>query len=86
MHLAQGWFAGKSWYGTVGYALTGYLSILGVTPQVVRLEVAVPLVRYRNERCLGKALPDYLAEVQGVPSATRLLPPVSLNVTFQQSF
>jgi hypothetical protein len=82
----KGWFAGKSWYGTVGYALTGYLSILGVTPQIIRLELAVPLVRYRNERCLDKALPNYLAEVQGVPDARRLLPPVTVNVTFQQSF
>jgi hypothetical protein len=82
----KGWFAAKSWYGTVGYALTGYLSILGVTPQVVRLELAVPLVRYKNERCLDKALPNYLAEVQGVANANRLLPPVSVNVTFQQSF
>lgn len=82
----KGWFAAKSWYGTVGYALTGYLSILGVTPQVVRLELAVPLVRYKNERCLDQALPNYLAEVQGVPSADRLLPPVSVNLTFQQSF
>ncbi|MBC8068914.1 MAG: hypothetical protein IAG13_11320, partial [Deltaproteobacteria bacterium] len=82
----KGWFAGNSFYGTVGYALTGYLSILGVTPQLVRVEVAVPLVRYRNERCLDEALPDYLAEVQGVDDATRLLPPVTVNLTFEQSF
>jgi hypothetical protein len=82
----KGWFAAKSWYGTVGYALTGYLSILGVTPQIVRLELAVPLVRYKNESCLGKTLPDYLAQVQGVPSAKVLLPPVTVNLTFAQSF
>lgn len=82
----KGWFAANSWYGTVGYALTGYLSILGVTPQLVRLELAVPLVRYQNEKCLDKALPNYLADVQGVPNAKALLPPVTVNLTFQQSF
>ena len=82
----RGWFGANSWYGTVGYALTGYLSILGVAPQLVRVEVAAPLVRYRNERCLGQQLPDYLAQVQGLESAVPLLPPVSFNVTFQQSF
>ncbi|MFO0636051.1 MAG: hypothetical protein U0168_24700 [Nannocystaceae bacterium] len=81
-----GWFGGKSWYATVGYALMGYFSILGVTPQLVKLEVAVPLVRYRGERCMGETLPDYLGQVQGVPDATRLLPPVSLNLTFQHTF
>jgi hypothetical protein len=82
----KGWFGAKSWYGTVGYALTGYLSILGVTPQIVRVEVAAPLVRYRNERCLGQQLPDYLAQVQGLTDAQALLPPISFNLTFQQSF
>ncbi|HET6583685.1 MAG TPA: hypothetical protein VFG69_09560, partial [Nannocystaceae bacterium] len=82
----DGWFGKNSWYGSVGYALTGYLSVLGVTPQLVRLEVAVPLVRRRNVECLGKSLPDYLAEVQGVDDPRRLLPPVQVNLTFQQSF
>lgn len=82
----DGWFERGSWYGTVGYALTGYLSILGVTPQLVRVEVAAPVIRYRNRQCLGNTLPDYLAEVQGAPDAEVLLPPVSFNVTFQQSF
>lgn len=82
----RGWFGPSSWYGTVGYALTGYLSILGVTPQLVRIEVAAPLVRYRYEQCLGERLPDYLAEVQGVANVDALLPPVSFNFTFNQSF
>lgn len=82
----RGWFGRHSWYANLGYALTGYFSILGVTPQLVRLEVSAPLVRYRGERCLGKVLPDYLAEVQHLPSATRILPPVYVNLTFQQSF
>ncbi|MBK6916816.1 MAG: hypothetical protein IPH07_05400 [Deltaproteobacteria bacterium] len=81
-----GWFGARSWYGTVGYALMGYFSILGVTPQLVRLEVAVPLVRYRGETCQGRVLPDYLGQVQGVPDATRLLPPVSFNLLFQHNF
>lgn len=81
-----GWFDRGSWYGTVGYALTGYLSILGVTPQLVRVEVAAPVVRYRGKQCLGNTLPDYLAQVQGVEDPEALLPPVSFNVTFQQSF
>ncbi len=82
----RGWFGRDSWYANLGYALTGYFSILGVTPQVVRLEVSAPLVRYRGERCLTKVLPDYLAEVQRLPSAARILPPVYINLTFQQSF
>ncbi len=81
-----GWFGARSWYGTVGYALTGYLSILGVTPQLIRVEVAAPLVRYRNEQCLGQRFPDYLGRVQGLTGVAPLLPPVSFNVTFQQSF
>jgi hypothetical protein len=82
----RGWFGARSWYGTVGYALTGYLSILGVTPQLIRIEVAAPMVRYRNERCLGEQLPEYLAKVQGLDDVAPLLPPVSFNFTFQQSF
>ncbi len=81
-----GWFSAKSWYGSIGYALTGYLSILGVTPQLVRLEVAAPLVRRTGVPCLGEQLPAYLAEVQGVDDPDRLLPPVQVNLTFQQTF
>jgi hypothetical protein len=81
-----GWFGAKSWYGNIGYALTGYLSILGVTPQLVRVEVAVPLVRRRGVDCLDVELPDYLAEVQGIDDPSRILPPVQVNLTFQQTF
>jgi hypothetical protein len=43
-------------------------------------------VRRRGTRCLGEVFPDYLADVQGLDDATRLLPPFNVNVTFQQTF
>ena len=81
----RGFFGKESWYAQVGYGLMGYFRLLGVTPQLVRLDVAVPLVR-RRTICLGRAMPDYLAEVQGIPDASVLLPPVSVNITFLQPF
>jgi hypothetical protein len=81
----SGLFGAKSYYGQVGYGLMGYLRLIGVTPQLVRLDVAAPLVRRRTV-CLGKVLPDYLAEVQGIEDAAVLLPPVTFNITFLQPF
>lgn len=82
----RGWFGKESYYAHVGYSLGGYLSILGVTPQLTKLELSVPLVRRSDVQCLGQTLPDYLAEVQGLPTADPLLPPFSLNLTFGQNF
>lgn len=81
-----GWFSAESWYAHVGYGLTAYLQILGVTPQLFRLDFSVPLVRRKNQVCLGEVLPDYLAEVQGIEDADRLLPPFQINVLFQHAF
>ncbi len=81
----RGWFGRKSWYGQVGYGLTARTFILGITPQLVRLDVSVPLGR-RSTRCLGERLPDYLAQVQGVDRASALLPPVAINLQFVQPF
>ncbi|HEY8377558.1 MAG TPA: hypothetical protein VIK91_13780, partial [Nannocystis sp.] len=80
-----GWFGRESWYGQVGYGVTAFLQLLGVTPQFVRLDVAVPLVR-RRTMCLDRALPDYLAEYGGIDPANFELPPVGVNLTFLQPF
>lgn len=81
----RGWFGRTSWYGHAGYAVMAYLSILGVNPQLLKVDMSFPLVR-RTKQCLGETLPDYLAEVQGIDDPGRLLPPFNINVTFQQSF
>jgi len=82
----SGWFGKDSYYAHVGYGLSGYFSILGVTPQLAKLDVSVPLVRRTDVQCLGETLPDYLAEVQGLPNANPLLPPFNINLSFVQSF
>jgi hypothetical protein len=81
-----GWFGKDSFYGHVGYALVAYLQVLGVTPQLFRLDLAVPLVRRDPVQCLGVALPKHLADVQGIADAQGLLPPFNINVTFTQPF
>ena len=81
----SGMFGRESWYGQVGYGVTAFLRVLGVTPQFFRVDLTVPLVR-RRTLCLGNALPDYLAEQQGLADPEVLLPPVSVNVTFLQPF
>jgi hypothetical protein len=82
-----GWFGPGSYSAQVGYGLMAYLQVLGVTPQIVRLDAAVPLGR-RASTCLGRELPGYLAEYQGLPAADarRLLPPVTFNLTFNHPF
>ncbi len=81
-----GWFGADSWYAHVGYALTARLSILGVTPQLLKVEASVPLIRRNGIRCLDRVLPDFLAQRQGLESADALLPPFNINVLFNQSF
>jgi len=81
----RGIFGPGRWAGQVGYAVYGKLFLLGLTPQLVRVEVVAPLVR-RASTCLGRRLPDYLAEIQGVGDPARLLPPVAVNVHFVQPF
>lgn len=83
-----GWFGRQSWYGQVGYGLTGRLQILGVTPQFIRVDVAAPIGRRTGRTCLGETFPGYLAEAQGRPpeDAARLLPPVNVNISFNQPF
>jgi hypothetical protein len=80
-----GWFAKDSYYAQVGYGVTAFMQLLGVTPQLIRLDVAVPLVRRRTE-CLGHVHPDYLGEVQGLAPGEYTLPPVGLNLIFLQPF
>lgn len=82
----QGWFGRQSWYAHAGYGLTARLSVLGVTPQIVRVEAAFPLVRYDGVSCLGERLPDYVAERQGLTAPGRRLPAFNLNVLFSQPF
>jgi hypothetical protein len=81
----RGWFGRSSWYGHAGYAVMAYLSILGVNPQLLKVDVSFPFVR-RTTQCLQETLPDYLAEVQGIDDPGRLLPPFNVNVTFNQTF
>ncbi len=81
-----GWFGADSWYAQVGYALTARLSVLGVTPQLLKVEASVPLIRRTGTRCLDRVLPDFLAQRQGLESADALLPPFNINLLFNQSF
>jgi hypothetical protein len=83
----RGWFGKDSWYGHVGYSADARLSIFGVTPQLFRVDVSVPLVR-RDTLCLGEKLPDRLGERQGLSPAEvrQVLPRFNINVTFEQSF
>ena len=81
----RGWFGRDSVYGQVGYGVTAFLQLLGVTPQFVRFDVAVPLVR-RRTTCLGEELPDYIGAFQGVDPAAYQLPPIGVNLTFLQPF
>lgn len=81
----RGWFGRQSWYGQVGYGVTAFLQLLGVTPQFIRFDVGVPLVR-RRTLCLGDTLPDHLAELQGIDPTQFQLPPVGVNLTFLQPF
>lgn len=83
----NGWFGSNSWYGQIGYGVMAYVQYLGVTPQLFRVDVAVPLVR-RRATCIDQVLPDYLAQAQGLPASevNRLLPPVTVNVVFNQPF
>jgi hypothetical protein len=81
----SGWFGRTSWYGHAGYGVMAYLSILGVNPQLLKVDVSIPFNR-RTTQCLGETLPQYLAEVQGIDDPSRLLPPFNVNVTFNQTF
>ncbi len=81
----DGWFGRESYYAQAGYAVTAFMQLLGVTPQLIRLDVAVPLVR-RRTTCLGHVHPDYLAETQGLQPGEYTLPPVGLNLIFLQPF
>lgn len=83
----EGWFDSNSYYGQVGYGLTARMQVLGVTPQLLRVDVAVPLGRRQTE-CLGKTFPDELAVRQGLEpeDAFRLLPPVNINLLFNHAF
>lgn len=81
----RGWFGRESWYGQVGYGVTAFLQLLGVTPQFIRFDVGVPLVR-RRTMCIGDTLPDHLAQLQGIDPTQFHLPPVGVNLTFLQPF
>ncbi len=83
------WFGSQNWYGQVGYGMMASVGILGVTPQLIRLDAAVPLApRSRQRTCLGEIFPGYLAETQGLaPERVHdILPRFSINLTFAQPF
>lgn len=81
----RGWFGKQSWYAQVGYGVTMQMQALGVTPQFVRFDVGVPLIR-RQYTCLGNQHPDYLGQIQGLPPGSFSLPRVGINLTFLQPF
>ena len=83
----SGLFGPESWRGQVGYGISAYVHYLGVAPQLIRLEAAVPIGR-RRSACLGRIFPDALAETQGLPPqrAESLLAPVTFNLLFNQPF
>ena len=81
----RGWFGKSSWYGQVGYGVTAQMQALGINPQFIRFDVAVPLGR-RTYTCLGNTHPDYLAELQGIAPEAYTLPRVGVNLTFLQPF
>ncbi|MCY1062411.1 hypothetical protein [Nannocystis sp. SCPEA4] len=81
----RGWFGRETWYGQVGYGVTAFLQLLGVTPQFVRFDVAVPLAR-RRTTCLDETLPDYLGTIQGLEPGEYQLPRIGVNLTFLQPF
>jgi len=81
-----GWLGAKSWYAHAGYGLTAQLALLGIVPQLLRVEVAVPLVRRPGRGCLGETFPDFLAQRQSVESASVVLPDFNVNVLFNQPF
>ncbi len=81
----SGWFGKDSYYAQVGYGVTAFMQLLGVTPQLIRLDIAVPLVR-RRTTCLGHSHPDYLGEVQGLQPGEYKLPAIGLNLIFLQPF
>lgn len=83
----DGWLDRSSWYGTAGYALQAQVQLLGALPQLIRVEASVPIGR-RSTQCLGATLPDRIATSQGLPAsqAASLLPPLSINVTFNHPF
>ncbi|MFV8756086.1 hypothetical protein ACNOYE_36505 [Nannocystaceae bacterium ST9] len=88
----KGWFGRDSWYGYYGYGLTANMQIFGVTPQFIRIDVSAPIGRESTE-CMGQLLPNYIArrrsERTGEPYDPDLkvrLPPVNVNVSFNQPF
>lgn len=81
----DGWFGRNSYHAQVGYGVTALMQLLGVTPQFIRFDVAVPLVR-RESVCLGHVHPNYLGELQGLAPGQYTLPPVGLNLSFLQPF
>ncbi|TPV93951.1 MAG: hypothetical protein B7733_17725 [Myxococcales bacterium FL481] len=85
----SGWFDRGSWFSQVGYGVMADLRVLGVTPQLIRLDVAVPLNdRWRPRECLGRRFPGYIAEAQGLPvrDVGSLLTSFAINLTFTQPF
>ena len=82
----SGWFGRGSWYGQVGYGLGSRFEWFGVSPQLIRMNIAVPIGRRTGVSCLGETLPDYLGEVQGIEDYAPLLPPVTVNFTYSHLF
>ena len=88
----NGWLGRDSWYGYYGYGLTANMQIFGVTPQFFRIDVSAPIGRRPGE-CLGELLPNYIvrraSERRGEdydPDAKVRLPPVNINISFNQPF
>lgn len=77
-----------SWYGQVGYGITTLYDFLGMAPEMVRVDISVPIGRKAHRTCLGRKFPEALAEVQDLPPdrVKSLLPNFSFNILIEQPF
>lgn len=83
----RGWGSRDSYVAQVGYGLTVRYDLLGIAPQLLRLDVAAPINRGART-CLGQRFPELLAKRQGLDPARgkELLAPISVNLNFAHEF
>lgn len=79
--------AKDSWYGQVGYGISALYDFMGMAPEMVRLDVSLPIGR-KNRSCLGRQFPEAIATAQDYPveNVKSLLPRLSFNILIDQPF